>query len=277
MQRLKTTTGKYIDSFDSSRIYYEISKQKSDKTLIFLHGLGGNLTAWDKEVNHFNNIGVSTIAMDLRGHGFSQRHIDESSYKMDNFAKDVIGIIKAENIVNPVLVGHCFGGMISIITEGSYPKTANGLILIDTSYRPPVFVENIRDNIFIRYMFKVITKHIPEIGLEGYEDFDKFIGTGEFNVPRLIDDILHTSLRSYMLVCESLMSYDALELLSKIKIPTLVVDGTKDTFFPPAMAKELSDRIKKSKLDLVKGENHILVINNPNSITREISGFLESL
>jgi pimeloyl-ACP methyl ester carboxylesterase len=271
----KSVIGKYIDSFDGTNIYYEISDQKSKTALIFLHGMGGNLEAWDKEVIHFSNQGITTVAIDLRGHGFSERSPKLNSYKMGNFAKDVRAIIQKEGITHSILVGHCFGGMVSILLAGSKPKVTDGLILIDTSYRPPVFLQNIKDNVFIRHVFKLIIQYVPGFKLEGYEDAEKFVGTDEYDIGRISQDLLHTSLKSYLLVCDHLMDYDATTLLHRINVPTLVINGTNDTIFPPQVAKELASRIKNSHLDLMRGMNHILVINNPLSLTRQIEKFLD--
>ena len=50
---------KIIKSFDDTKINYEISKSNdNDFYLIFIHGAGGDLTAWRKERYFFHKKGV---------------------------------------------------------------------------------------------------------------------------------------------------------------------------------------------------------------------------
>lgn len=100
--------GKHIKSFDGTKIYYEVGPGGKDNCIVLLHGLGGDLSAWDKEKDYFQNEGVSTISIDLRGHGYSDRSDKEDFYKFTSFAKDVLEVMHEERFHNYSLVGHCF-------------------------------------------------------------------------------------------------------------------------------------------------------------------------
>ena len=269
-------SGKYFTSFDGTKIYYHATKRDKNKWLVFLHGFGGDLTAWEKERQYFTNLGVSTIAMDLRGHGLSARSNHEDFYKLDNFSKDVIALMEKEHVYNPVVVGHCFGGMVSINLLAKFPKISRGLVLVDTSYKPPFFSYNLTEKIFLTRILNLLTK-LPNLKVQGHSNFDKFIGTADWDMRRILSDILHTSLRSYLMICQSLVQMDAKTLLDKIVVPTLVIEGADDTIFPPDVAKYLSQRIKKSVLDVIPGTNHIVPINNPKELEKSIESFLKKI
>ena len=269
---------KEIKSFDGATIHYEVIRLDNQKPcLFFLHGLTGNLTAWKEERKFFEDLGISSIAMDLRGHGKSGRSNDLAFYKMENFVKDVLSVIKNEKFEKYVIVGHCFGGMVSILLESKYPKTGECLVLVDTSYKPPAFEEPIKKNIFFEYIFNLMTKNIPSMVLKGYVNYDDYVGTGDLNMRRIGHDILHTSLKTFLAISGELQEYDASKLLGKIEIPTLIIEGEKDIIFPPPIAEYLQKRIKGSYLEIMPGENHVVVINNPMDLSREIYGFLEAL
>jgi pimeloyl-ACP methyl ester carboxylesterase len=51
---------------------------------------------------------------------------------------------------------------------------------------------------------------------------------------------------------------DYREKLKAIKIPTMVIQGEQDLLFPVHMAKEVTDAIEGSKLEVVKGAGHTL-------------------
>ncbi len=278
MSILAGSVTKKIVSFDGTEIFYNYIKgTKKDKWLIFLHGLGGDLTAWDKERIAIKALGYSTLAIDLRGHGLSKRPKIEEAYDLNNFVKDVLVILDEEKIQKPVLVGHCLGGMISLTLEGTHPKTSQGLILVDTSYKPPYLVNILSDHAVLNKIVHLLANHIPAIGIYKHVDFSKFVGTTDLDPKRILSDVLHTSLKSYLLICEDLIGYDASELLKRIVVPTLVIEGTEDIIFPPKVARDLGHRIKKAQVDFIQGANHILVINNPEDVVLEIHTFLKKI
>ena len=41
---------KNLTSFDGTEIYYLLHRGKNPHTLVFLHGVGGNWTAWKKVI-----------------------------------------------------------------------------------------------------------------------------------------------------------------------------------------------------------------------------------
>lgn len=273
---MKKKVSKRIKSFDGTKIYYEISHptQKNDNAIIFLHGLGGDLTAWNDERDYFFSEGVSSIAIDLRGHGYSDRSESKDFYNFNNFANDVLAVMKDAGFKKYSIVGHCFGGMITLTLEGNNPKSAENLILVDTGFKPPLLVEPLRKNPILLWILEEIVKNIPNFNLKGHADFKKYINTEDIDFRRLASDILHVSLRSYLLISENLFGYDASTLLDKISVPTLVVEGKKDTIFPPTIAKKLQKRIKKAEIDFIDNANHILVISNPIDLAREFERFL---
>lgn len=268
--------GKYIKSFDESKIYYEIFSQDKhvEHHLVFLHGFGGSLNAWKKERDFFQSLGYSTIALDLRGHGFSQRGKDLSFYKLENFAKDVLAILEEEKIQNASLIGHCFGGVVSMQTVALNSKYTSNLVLVDTGYKAP-FLGNKMERSILKGICDLLVKILPDIKISGHADFNKFMGTGDLNIRRVISDMLHTSFKSYFLLSKIIADLDAKNLLTKIHIPTLVIGGSKDTIFPPKMAEYLQERINKSELEIIQGANHILVINNPEDLSKTILSFLK--
>lgn len=269
--------GKYFESFDGAKIYYHKTVKDKNKWLVFLHGFGGDLTAWSKERAYFSKLGISSLALDLRGHGLSSRSNEKDFYKLENFARDVSLLLQKESIVKPVMIGHCFGGMVAIYHQALLLNRSQGLILVDTSYKPPFIGENRVAETFFNSMINLLLKIMPNVKERGHADFKKFAGTSDLNLRRILSDILHTSLRSYLLVCQDLIKLNAKNLLDKIAVPTLVVEGTKDSIFPPEIAKYLAKRIKRSQLDFIEGANHIIVLNNPAQLEAVVAQFLKKI
>src|SRR5687767_14776825 len=140
MTELSNSVGRYVTAPDNTRIYYNVLKvPESKKLLVFLHGLGSDSAAWNLEREGLAKHGYSSIAIDIRGHGLSDRPRYEGAYSIDNFVEDTVAVLRQEEAQRVVLAGHCFGAMIALKVEADYPATARALVLIDTSFKPPVF------------------------------------------------------------------------------------------------------------------------------------------
>lgn len=269
--------GLYLTSFDKARIYYHKTVKNPDKWLVFLHGFGGDLGAWEKEISYFTALGYSILALDLRGHGLSDKSEDLSFYNLENFAKDLNLLLEYEQIKKPVIIGHCLGGLVTIYFQTMFPNKSKALILVDTSYKPPFIGSNFVAQAFLKQFFRLFSKIFPNLAVYGHADFNRFLGTSDIDFKRLLSDMMHTSLKSYLTLCQSLVGFNAKQLLDKISVPTLVVEGTDDTIFPPDIARYLHSRIKTSELDLIEGANHILVLNNPKQLEESIESFLTKI
>jgi pimeloyl-ACP methyl ester carboxylesterase len=278
MRHLRQYVSRTFSSFDEADIYYEVSNASSSApVLILCHGLGGDITAWDKERDYLLTKGYSTVALDLRGHGLSQRGDNEKFYAMDSFAQDILTLIQQEKLKEFIIVGHCLGGIVSLLLQGKYQTKAKGLVLVNTGYKVPFINGTLADSPVFKNIFARISKYALPIGTPGHVNFDNFIGTGDINIGRLFSDIRHTSLKSYLLICSSLLSFDGEELLKRIAVPTLVVQGKNDSIFPTAIAKELHKRIKNSELEIIPNANHVIVLNNPKDMAESLERFAEKI
>jgi len=264
---------KHLKSFDSSKIVYDIKKY-SDTYLIFLHGAGGDFSAWKKEIKFFNSKKISTVAIDLRGHGYSTRPKEFEKYSLDAFAKDVKFVIDKEQIKDFILVGHCFGGIVAIKFEELFPNFAKSFVLIDTTYKSPKWF-----NIF----FKINKRLIKFLGdrlsffswsKKKHANHEKYVNTGDYNLRRIYSDIAHTSLRSWIYVYNSISSFDGIKTLKKMKQKVLIIEGENDTIFSLDIAKKIDKLVQNSDLKIIPKANHIVVMSNPESVSKEIYNFL---
>lgn len=103
----------FITSSDSVRIVYDVAGQ--GPAIILLHGGGGGQTrqSWhqtgyvDKLKSHFK-----VIAMDIRGHGESDKPTDSVSYSIDKMCRDILSVADACGVEQFALWGFSYGGNI---------------------------------------------------------------------------------------------------------------------------------------------------------------------
>lgn len=278
MKSLPDSSDKYAISFDGIKISYNIyTVDASSRWLIFLHGLGGDLNAWNEERVALQNLGYSTVAIDLRGHGLSDRPRYEGAYDISHFAHDILAVLKTENIENPILVGHCFGAMVTLYLEAYYPHTSSAIVLIDTSYKPPLFGKIVADHRILNSIISLVARHGPDAHKAEHVNAAQFKGLSEFSTKRIFSDVLHTSLKSYFAVSQYIIHMDLRTLLKKILVPSLIISGTDDLIFPPELEDDLRRRLHTKYIDYINGGNHMVVINNPEDVAIDIKKFLNKL
>lgn len=269
---------KSVKSFDGLNINYDIFKIKGKKKfLVFIHGLGGDLACWNKERNFFHKKGIPTIAIDLRGHGMSERPKSTKGYNLENFAKDIYAVIKKEKISNFILIGHCFGGMITILFHKLYPKLAKSYILISTTAKPQKILKSfLNGNEFIiELLTESLNFEILRKESSSPRNYKEFIGKGDWNIYRISSDIKNTSLRSWLLTLKNVSEFDGIKIIKSIKKKVLIIEGKEDSVFNVDKAKKMNKLIKNSELVIIPHANHIIELNNPKSVEKEILKFIK--
>jgi 2-succinyl-6-hydroxy-2,4-cyclohexadiene-1-carboxylate synthase len=268
---------KKIKSFDGNYINYDIERI-SDKFIVFLHGAGGELAAWEEIRNFFTKKKISTIAIDLRGHGLSERPNSIRDYRLKNFAKDIYKVINKEKIKKFIIVGHCFGGIITIIFHELFPKKAKAYVLIATSHKAPKNLKIVfKKNFFTNYILNNYLEKSKSNGKNKYRNYNKIIPAKDWDLINILQDITHTSLKSWIYTYENMSKFKGKKILNSIKKPVLIIHGDKDTVIKASASNKINKFIKNSQLEIIPNENHLIIINNPKRIYKEINKFISKL
>ncbi len=128
---------KSIQTKEGEIFYFSDNDFLGRPTIIFLHGLSSNHTTWINIMATLKEHKYNSLALDLRGHGYSDKRKKKSIYKWSTFSEDLEQIIEEEKLVNFILVGYSFGGEVAIDYTLKYPSSPRGIILISTNYVNP--------------------------------------------------------------------------------------------------------------------------------------------
>jgi non-heme chloroperoxidase len=102
--------------------------------VLLLHGTGQTRHSWRRALETLIARGYRACAVDLRGHGDSQRAIDGRYSAQDN-SKDVRAIAAVLGSP-PVIVGASLGGVAALLACGEQPQLeARALVVIDIAAR----------------------------------------------------------------------------------------------------------------------------------------------
>ena len=106
----------------------DIAPDHHRRTLVFIHGFGGNATQWRYQLQKFSDES-RVIALDLRGHGQSDK--PHSDYSMPSLVNDLVLALDLLGVDGPlVLVGHSFGCAILCEYAAAHPDRVDRLVLI---------------------------------------------------------------------------------------------------------------------------------------------------
>lgn len=273
-----TLVSDHFTSVDGVKIrYFTTSGRESNKWLVFVHGAGGDATAWKSVQKICFEAGYDSVAIDLRGHGLSDDPIDCGAYAFEKLAQDIATLIDRLNLTDVVVVGHCFGGMAAIVLASkNYPRV-NAFVLIDTSYMPACFGFVSPTWTWLAGLTRMLAHLFPPGTRQVRPTYDIYIGSKDIDLRRFISDIRATSLRSYLFCYSDIFGFDATHLLEKIDVPVLVVCGEQDKIFPPYISKKLASYIKKSELEIIPEANHIIVISKPALLAESILKFVKKI
>ena len=270
----------FIIAKDNTRIYYNYFHRYSKKpVLVFLHGWGVNWTCFKDEIKFFKDSGYPVLYMDLRGHGRSDKPNHVNSYSLELMEEDLNFILKKHDIRRIHLVGHSMGGMIALMFAIKHPTKLKRLVLIDTTYRNPLFSPKVAYLAELRTFAKIFVSfilrhselrkkhfgHIKEI------DFSKMKSRTDTYIA--LKAFINTPLYSVFATLQAMFRFDVTKKLKSIKDPALVIASEQDQFFTTKIEKMLAGKIERSKLQFKTG-THSIIIKKPKLIAGEIYRFI---
>ena len=118
---------------DGAKIHFIEWGDKTKPPVVMVHGNHAH-AHWFKFIGGLLADKYHFAVMSFSGMGESDWR---PRYDKMTFAEDIWGVVKGLNMENPTVVGHSFGGMISLATAERYSEFMSSLILVDFVVRKP--------------------------------------------------------------------------------------------------------------------------------------------
>src|SRR5689334_19247425 len=122
-------TTKFID-VNGIQLAYDEAGQ-GEKTLILLHGITANRHSFDGLMRAGIAKNYHVLRVDLRGRGESS--MPQHGYHMRDHAADILEMIDKLGLKNVHLVGHSFGGLLSVYMASHSPERLEKIVIIDAA------------------------------------------------------------------------------------------------------------------------------------------------
>ena len=219
--------------------------------IVLLHGWGQNIAMMkpvgDKLKGHI-------IILDLPGYGESTE--PPNVWTIYDYVECVHEFLNSIGVKNPIMMGHSFGGKISLAYASKYK--VKKLVLFASPFKKGV------EKMPLKTKILKAAKKIPLLNkLEGFAK--KHIGSTDYkNASEMMRKILVET-----------VNLDIREDVKKIKCPTFIFWGTNDEAVPVEDAKELESLIPDAGLVIYEGCTHYAYLEMLPQVIKVIRIFLE--
>lgn len=233
------------------------------ETVLILHGWGANIDTILPIVNCLKPY-FKVYALDLPGFGKSEQPIEVFDSK--DYARLVKTFLDDLEIEKLVLIGHSFGGKISILLATIYPELVDKIVLIDSAGLIPKRGLNYYLKVYSFKSLKFLYKSIFfwRDKKEKMEKFYEKFGSRDYQDA---DGIMRK-------ILVKVVNEDLTPILKDVKAPTLLIWGDEDSATPLYMGKIMEEEIPDSGLVILKGTGHYSYLDDFNRFTRIIKAFL---
>lgn len=241
---------------------FHYTVQGNGSPIVLMHGWGCNSTTLASiEKVAVENHTVYNI--DFPGFGESQE--PNEVWGVEKYTQLIEEFIKLENIENPILLGHSFGGRVGILYSSR--NKVKKLILVDAA--------GVKPRRSLKYYFKVYTyklgKRLMPL-IYGKEGAKKRIE--EMRAKRGSSDYNNAS-PMMRAILSKVVNEDLKHCMPKISAPTLLIWGENDTATPLNDAKIMEKLIPDAGLVSFPGCGHYSFLDNPFQFAAVLRSFIK--
>lgn len=264
---------KWIETENGKVFYYTNTPFTGRPTVVFVHGLSSNHTTWTNITKALHAQNFNSIAVDLRGHGLSDKRKTRSLYQFSVFSDDLYQILKAERVNRAVLVGYSFGGYVALDFAVRHSELVDGLILISANYVNPLVYKGIGFLTPICYGFlQLLSFLLLWQKKKRYSYYEHGKGRGYWHSVWMGLNTMPLSVNFWML--SQVGKLDFRKTVGTIQAQTLIIRAKHDPFLSRAEAEDMARAMPNAKIIVSNHKNHFLASQSQDEVSKIILDFL---
>lgn len=229
----------------------------NEKSLLFLHWRGQNKLSFEKIYKFLDFKNISYIALDFPW--FWSSSFPDFDWQVSDYANFTKNFITKTSLKKPILIWHSFWWRVCLIlgSEKDYDNI-DKIIMIWWAWIKPK-INKLKLYIIKTWKFIFSTPWLKKI----WEKIKKNIWSRDYLASWKMKNIFLNAINK-----------DLTNLLQKIKYPTLLLRGEKDTETPLKDWILMNEKIKNSKLKVFENKTHFVHQEIPKEIFEEIDKFI---
>jgi pimeloyl-ACP methyl ester carboxylesterase len=245
---------------DGRKTYYSGDNSREGTPVVFCHGSGGGHHHWLFQIRDLKKP-INPLAVDLPGHGHSE---GDPLNSVADYRDWLHSFSQAAGIGNFIPAGHSLGGAIAIDYALHYPDHILGLILVGTGSRLrvlPAFLDALREG---------------KVPLD-FADFLYGPDAAEELREKGREEVASCAASVYLADLSACDHFDVSSELPRISKPALIICGTEDRLTPVKYSRFLDEKIPWSRIEIIEGAGHMVMLEKPLEVNRAIVRFVEEL
>ncbi|MBQ1083498.1 alpha/beta fold hydrolase [Nocardiopsis sp. B62] len=240
-------------------LQYRLDGPRHAPVVLLVPPFGTKMSVWEPQMPELTR-SRQVLRINHRGHGFSPA--PEGPYSVEDLALDVLGILEDRGFTRVSAVGGGMGGSLLLWIAANSPRTLERLALLaGTSRTPPTHrwdriaaqvresgMDSVTADVVLPWFTPDLTEDRPEVAGRFTEDF----GTVDPG--------------AYASICDALAGMDQRNLVSGVRVPTLVASAAHDPLLPPGHGRRLADGISEARFEVVSGAAHLLGVERADRV-----------
>ena len=253
----------FVDSADGTQLSVYTGGNPHGQPLIFIHGILQSALSWssllaDRQLQRAFHL----IAIDLRGHGQSDKPNNNGYAVSQTWADDLHSILTKLNLRQPpILVGWSYGGAIIADYIRAYGEAAlGGLVLVGTSSR---FDDPLNDSAVVPLLPGLLSPDYHE-NIDALLAFVRLLTTEPQSYEATVTTLgYNADVPRYVRQSMFLHRQDYQKDFANVGIPTWIAHGTHDQIVPLANAYTLAEIIPDASLTTYEMVGHMPFLETP--------------
>jgi pimeloyl-ACP methyl ester carboxylesterase len=254
-----------------------VEQAGAGEAVLLVHGFGGSTYSW-RHVMPTLAGSFRVVALDLSGFGWTERPRDREPYTIDGQADLVLGVADALGIDRFHLVGHSYGGGISLWIAARNAERLRSLVLVDSTL-PAYAAERRRTFAGFRPLVSLFLRTAAlrpwfiRLGLER-----------SVHDPRTVTDEMVDEYLRRLAVEGAVDSYQGLTArtegpvpmvdLASIRVPALVVWGADDPLLAAHYGEKAAWTMPDARFVSIPDCGHLPMEERPDEFLAAVVPFL---
>lgn len=253
---------------DGTTLFYE--EVEGDKMPVLLvHGIACDHTYFAPQFEHFARRGHRVVAVDLRGHGKSDK--PHQSYTMELLTDDLAWTCEQIALEKPVVIGHSMGGVDVLGLALHYPDLPSAIVMVDAPVVRPAEARVAMQR-FIDRLRSADHQGYQEL-MRGFVSNVLFIDTDDQErKERIIREMSSAPQHVVVSAFEGMRDYDPTEGGAGLEVPALYIEANEPQ--PRSDMVRLHEMLPQIQTGKTVGSGHFCQLEVPEQVNAMIDRFL---
>lgn len=249
------------------KIEYMLTDAENKDTILFVHGLGANLSQFEKQHQYFQG-SYKVLSISLRGHGntTSSRKLTKIDFELLQLSNDIIMLTEKLGIDKFHFVGNSMGGNIGYELMKVYPER----LLSFTSFGTTATLKKSGFIIgLMKFTYKVMS-------MKTIAKLSGSVGVNESSKTKIVEMMSQTKKTTVLNLIPYLGDFDYLEVIKLTQIKALIIQGDKDKEINKVIVSTVETFKQRCDFNLIdlKNSGHFANLDNPDLFNRTLEQFL---